>query len=85
MIPHLKVEIEGAEKVRSALEASGTLDNNFRPIKEKGFVLWPVNENTLENIVYRVGIPSRDLGGDYRSFLTDKIIRAKGIIEIKSK
>ena len=73
MIPHLKVEIEGAEKVRSALEASGTLDNNFRPIKEKGFVLWPVNENTLENIVYRVGIPSRDLGGDCRSFLTDKI------------
>ena len=75
MIPHLRVEAERAEKVRLALETSGELDHNFRPIKEDAFVLWPVREGTTGQIVLRAGKPSKDSGGDYRALLSKEMAR----------
>tara|TARA_Y100000588_G_C14254758_1_gene924941 strand:+ start:1733 stop:2716 length:984 start_codon:yes stop_codon:yes gene_type:complete len=73
LIPHLKVETENAEKTRSVLELSGNLNKNFRPIKEEGYILWPVTEDTTGDIIFRSGIPSKDSSGDYRSLLPKEI------------
>ena len=73
MIPHLKVETENAEQIRSELELSGDLDNNFRPIKEDSFILWPVKEGVTGDIVFRTGTPSKDSSGDYRTLLPKEI------------
>ena len=66
MIKHLKVVETQAQKAKIYLEDCNALNDSFLPIKEDGFVLWPLNFEVEGEIIEREGLSSNRTSRDYR-------------------
>ena len=78
MISHLKVINNKAEEAKDYLKKKGYLNDNYLPIKEDDFILWPLNRDSVQfdgKIVKCNGIVHNKKSRDYRTLL-DKDIRA---------
>ena len=66
MIKHLKVVANQAQKAKIFLEDCNALNDGFLPIKENGFVFWPLNFEVEGEIIEREGLSSSRVSRDYR-------------------
>jgi tRNA G37 N-methylase Trm5 len=66
LIKHLKVVKTQAQKAKIYLEDCNALNDSFLPIKEDGFVLWPLNFEVEGEIIEREGLSSNRTSRDYR-------------------
>ena len=76
MISHLKVTNDRAEEAKVFLKSEGFLNENYLPIKEDKFVLWPLNQASVPfdgRIVKCKGLFHKKKIRDYRLNLDKKI------------
>jgi len=73
LIKHLKVTETQAQKTKIFLEDCNALNDSFLPIKEDGFVLWPLNFKVEGEIIEREGLSSNRISRDYRLKLPLKL------------
>jgi len=66
LIKHLKVVANQAQKAKIFLEDCNALNDGFLPIKEDGFVFWPLNFEVEGEIIEREGLSSSRVSRDYR-------------------
>ncbi len=73
MLKHLKVPENEAQETKAFLEDCKALNNSFLPIKEDGYVLWPLNFEVEGEIIECTGLQSKRVSRDYRLKLPPKI------------
>ncbi|HJM17107.1 MAG TPA: methyltransferase domain-containing protein [Candidatus Poseidoniia archaeon] len=66
MIKHLRVADSKAQEAKISLEKSKALNDSFLPIKEEGYILWPLNFEVEGEIIECEGVSSTRLSRDYR-------------------
>ena len=65
MLKHLKVPESKAQETKAFLEDCKALNEGFLPIKQDGYVLWPLNfEVEGEIIVFKLGVVLFQFDGD---------------------
>ncbi len=73
MIKHLRVPVSNAQEAKSHIESLNAMNTDFLPIKEDGFILWPLKFDIIGDVVKRNGHPSSRKSRDYRRLLPEKI------------
>ncbi len=73
MLKHLKVPESKAQETKAFLEDCKALNEGFLPIKQDGYVLWPLNFEVEGEIIEFIGSPSNRVSRDYRLKLPPKI------------
>ncbi len=76
MISHLRVKRDKAEEAKDFLKINGYLNGDYLPIKEDGFVLWPLNLDSVpfEGTIVRCdGVSYTKHSRDYRSNLSNEV------------
>ena len=73
MLKHLKVPEIEAQETKAFLEDCKALNDSFLPIKEDGYVLWPLNFEVEGEIIECIGLQSKRVSRDYRLKLPPKI------------
>ena len=73
MIKHLKISESEAQNAKDFLESIDALNTDFLPIKEDGFILWPLNFIVDGELVDLEGIPAIKSSRDYRRRLPREI------------
>ena len=66
MIKHLRVADSKAQETKIFLEELKALNELFLPIKEKGYILWPLNFEVEGEIIECEGRSSTRISRDYR-------------------
>ena len=66
MIKHLRVADSKAQETKIFLEELKALNELFLPIKEKGYILWPLNFEVEGEIIECEGLSSTRISRDYR-------------------
>ena len=66
MIKHLRVADSKAQETKIFLEELKALNDLFLPIKEKGYILWPLNFEVEGEIIECEGLSSTRISRDYR-------------------
>ena len=66
MIKHLRVADSKAQETKIFLEKSKALNELYLPIKEEGYILWPLNFEVEGEIVECEGLSSTRISRDYR-------------------
>ena len=66
MIKHLRVADSKAQETKIFLEELKALNELFLPIKEKGYILWPLNFEVEGEIIECEGLSSTRVSRDYR-------------------
>ena len=66
MIKHLRVADSKAQEAKIFLEKSKALNDSFLPIKEEGYILWPLNFEVEGEIIECEGLSSTRISRDYR-------------------
>jgi len=66
LIKHLRVADSKAQEAKISLEKSKALNDSFLPIKEEGYILWPLNFEVEGEIIECEGVSSTRLSRDYR-------------------
>jgi tRNA (guanine37-N1)-methyltransferase len=73
LIKHLRVSKSKAQEAKIFLEESNALNESFLPIKEEGYILWPLNFEVEGEIILCEGKKSTRVSRDYRLRLPKKI------------
>jgi len=73
LVKHLKVLESEAQMTKVLLEKVGALNTDFIPLREDGFILWPLNFEVDGNILDMPGTPSTKISRDYRKKLPSEI------------
>jgi len=73
LIKHLKISESEAQNAKDFLESIDALNTDFLPIKEDGFILWPLNFIVDGELVDLEGIPAIKSSRDYRRRLPREI------------
>jgi len=66
LIKHLRVADSKAQETKISLEELKALNELFLPIKEKGYILWPLNFEVEGEIIECEGLSSTRISRDYR-------------------
>jgi len=66
LIKHLRVADSKAQETKIFLEELKALNELFLPIKEKGYILWPLNFEVEGEIIECEGLSSTRISRDYR-------------------
>tara|TARA_B110000014_G_scaffold99710_1_gene68514 strand:- start:360 stop:1349 length:990 start_codon:yes stop_codon:yes gene_type:complete len=66
LIKHLRVADSKAQETKIFLEELKALNDLFLPIKEKGYILWPLNFEVEGEIIECEGLSSTRISRDYR-------------------